>query len=514
MLQYLRQRAGKFLTLDKAVFTDSDDESRFRNYAIFCIIGVPVLVVFGGYNFSTGQYWLALAIFASSLGLIVGLSLLYRNIARQAVYRVNSLLFCLLLLYMVAIGGEDGSKALWCYVFPLVAYFLLGNREGTLWNILLFLSCQLVLWNPYRIDWLHDYPAQFAIRFTMSFLCVASITFFYERFRFTYRSHIERQYQLLNAEIAERAKVEEALRMSEEKYKAIYLQAADGIIIIDPAGIVLESNPQMNQMLDYHGDALVGKNIHDLIHPEDLQQTPSQIPDILAGATVMLERRMQTSGGDYRLFERSGRLVDMDRILLLYRDITDRKAAEIALERANRELDKLAHLDGLTQIANRRQFETTLRTEWQRLTREQLPLTIIIGDIDFFKQFNDLYGHQEGDNCLITIAQSLDHSLHRPADLVARLGGEEFIVLLPNTHLDGGIQIAENVRKRVSQLRIPHKGSDCSPYVTISLGVSSIIPSRDVLPDDLVAVADKALYAAKQRGRNCVEAVDPEFLVG
>jgi len=236
------------------------------------------------------------------------------------------------------------------------------------------------------------------------------------------------------------------------------------------------------------------------------------MPKILSGETVMLERRMRTANGDYRLFERSGRLVDQNRILLLYRDITDRKAAETALAKANRELDRLANIDGLTQIANRRKFETALRAEWQRLSREKLPLSMIIGDIDYFKQFNDLYGHQEGDNCLITIAQTLEHSLHRPADIVARLGGEEFILLLPNTHLAGCLQIAEGIRKRISLLRIPHKGSSCSPYVTMSLGVSSMVPNHKQLPDDLIAVADKALYMAKQNGRNRVETASSDLL--
>lgn len=118
---------------------------------------------------------------------------------------------------------------------------------------------------------------------------------------------------------------------------------------------------------------------------------------------------------------------------------------------------------------------------------------MILGDIDYFKQFNDLYGHQEGDSCLITIAQTLEHTLHRPADLISRFGGEEFIILLPNTHAEGGKQIAEDIRRTVAGLRIPHQGSQCSLYVTMSLEVSSMIPSRATLPEDLLAVADKAL---------------------
>lgn len=511
MLKNIKQAILDLIYQQKRFFADSDEESRFRSYAIFCLTGLPVMLAFGLHNIFTANYTLSFLIFSSYAGLIAGLYLLYRRVASQAVYRVNSLLFFLLLLYMVAIGGEAGSKSLWCFVFPLVAFFLLGTREGTLWNSLLFISCQLVIWNPYHIGWFYRYPGDFSIRFSLSFLCVATITYFYERYRFTYLTHIEKQNRQLNVEIEERTRAEMALRRSEEQYKALYQQAAEGILVINHLGNVLESNPQIQRMLGYTDEDLIGTNILNLIHPEDLAKTPSQMSRILSGETVMIERRLRTAVGNYRFFEQSGRLVDENRIMLLYRDITDRKAAEITLEKANRELDKLANLDGLTQIANRRKFETTLRKEWQRLTREQLPLTVIIGDIDYFKQYNDLYGHQEGDNCLITIAQTMEHALHRPADLVARLGGEEFIILLPNTPPEGGLQIAEDIRKRIAQLRIPHKGSPCNLYVTLSLGVSSTVPTQANLPEDLIAIADKALYIAKQNGRNRVETGDSEM---
>jgi len=512
MLQKIKELLHHFIGQRKHVFDDSDEESRFRSYAIFCLTGLPVMLAFGLYNVAKANYILSITIFTSYAGLLSGLYLLYRRIAPRAVYRVNNLLFLLLLLYMVAIGGDDGSKSLWCFVFPLVAFFLLGTREGTLWNCLLFLTCQLIIWNPYKVGWFHTYPGEFSIRFSLAFLCVATITYFYEHYRFTYRNRIEEQNRQLNNEIEERSRAETALRRSEEKYKAIYLQATEGILVMNPQGNVLESNPQMRSMLGYSDENLIGTNIHNLIHPEDLAQTPSQIYRILQGETVKLERRLRTAVGNYRLFEQSGRLVDENRIMLLYRDITDRKAAEIALERANLELDKLANLDGLTQIANRRRFETILRKEWKRLSREQLPLTIIIGDIDYFKQFNDLYGHQEGDNCLITIAQTMEHALHRSADIVARMGGEEFIILLPNTNEEGGQHIAEDIRRRITLLRIPHKGSQCSPYVTMSFGVSSNVPSPERLPEDLIAIADKALYLAKQNGRNKVETANTDML--
>lgn len=173
------------------------------------------------------------------------------------------------------------------------------------------------------------------------------------------------------------------------------------------------------------------------------------------------------------------------------------------LKQANLELEKLVHIDGLTQVANRRCFDHHLAIEWQRLSRESQPLSLILFDIDYFKLYNDLYGHQKGDDCLVTIAQTVKRSLSRPADLVARYGGEEFAVILPNTDIQGAIAITERIRLAVSDLEIIHEDSKVSDYVTISLGVSSLFPDLDQSPSNLIKQADMALYAAKQQGRNC-----------
>ncbi|NUN66247.1 diguanylate cyclase [Pseudanabaena biceps] len=173
------------------------------------------------------------------------------------------------------------------------------------------------------------------------------------------------------------------------------------------------------------------------------------------------------------------------------------------LKQANLELEKLVHIDGLTQVANRRCFDHRLAVEWQRLSRESQPLSLILFDIDYFKFYNDHYGHQRGDNCLITIAQTVKLSLSRPADLVARYGGEEFAVILPNTDSQGAIAITERIRLAIKDLEIIHKDSQISDYVTISLGVSSLLPDLNQSPSNLIKQADMALYAAKHRGRNC-----------
>ncbi|MEH2325172.1 MAG: diguanylate cyclase [Nostoc sp.] len=176
--------------------------------------------------------------------------------------------------------------------------------------------------------------------------------------------------------------------------------------------------------------------------------------------------------------------------------------AKQKVEDANQKLEKLVNLDGLTQVANRRCFDGRLQLEWKRLAREQQPLSLILLDVDKFKSYNDYYGHLGGDDCLIRIAQTVQQSVYRPADLVARYGGEEFSVLLPNTDLAGSIKVAENIQQAIHDQAIPHAKSDVKDIVTLSLGITCVIPSSDIKPDTLIASADKALYKAKQKGRD------------
>ena len=188
------------------------------------------------------------------------------------------------------------------------------------------------------------------------------------------------------------------------------------------------------------------------------------------------------------------------------------KKAETALHTANRELEHLANLDGLTQIANRRSFDRGMQREWKRLRRETGVLSLIICDVDDFKAFNDTYGHQAGDNCLRNVARVLNSEIKRPADLAARYGGEEFAVILPNTSAEGAFHQAESFRSAIETLLIPHAGSSTGDYVTVSFGVSTFVPGDDATTEDLIAKADAALYKAKESGRNKVVALllDPD----
>ncbi|MBB1390736.1 diguanylate cyclase [Shewanella sp. SG44-6] len=167
-------------------------------------------------------------------------------------------------------------------------------------------------------------------------------------------------------------------------------------------------------------------------------------------------------------------------------------------------LRTIALIDGLTGVANRRQFEQVLPVSWSQCAREKQPLTIILLDIDFFKHFNDTYGHTEGDVCLRLVAQKIHDTVNRPYDLVARFGGEEFICILPNTDLIGGTYVAQQIVDSIVSLKIPHINSPISAFVTISAGVSSVVPVYDMSSTTLIEEADKQLYIAKDRGRNRV----------
>ncbi|MEH2382509.1 MAG: diguanylate cyclase [Nostoc sp.] len=191
-----------------------------------------------------------------------------------------------------------------------------------------------------------------------------------------------------------------------------------------------------------------------------------------------------------------------DGFAITIRDITERKQIELALQDVNQKLEQLVNLDGLTQVANRRCFNGRLEAEWKRLAREQQPLSLILFDVDKFKSYNDYYGHLGGDDCLIRIAQTVQEIVRRSADLVARYGGEEFLVLLPNTDLVGAIKVAQNIQQAIHDQAIPHAKSDIKDIVTVSLGITSIIPTCDTKPDTLIASADKAMYNAKQKGRD------------
>jgi len=167
-------------------------------------------------------------------------------------------------------------------------------------------------------------------------------------------------------------------------------------------------------------------------------------------------------------------------------------------------LTREATIDGLTQIANRRAFDQRLEKEWQRLARENLPMSLLLCDVDFFKRYNDRYGHPAGDDCLRAVAKAIESCIRRPADLAARYGGEEFAVILPNTEQDGATLVANSICQAVADLDILHDASYVKSRVSLSIGISATRPKRKNNPRELIESADKALYLAKSEGRDRV----------
>ena len=195
--------------------------------------------------------------------------------------------------------------------------------------------------------------------------------------------------------------------------------------------------------------------------------------------------------------------------LRLKEEMDQRKARERELEALTRKFEQLSNQDGLTGVPNRRCFEDVFQKEWLRSRREGMPLSALMIDIDFFKNYNDTYGHLQGDLCLRQVARAIETALKRPGDFVARYGGEEFVVLLPGTDLAGALSIAGLIRANVRAAAIEHASSQVSKRVTVSIGISGVVPTMDMEPEGLLAAADAALYQAKSSGRNRVEVRPP-----
>lgn len=203
------------------------------------------------------------------------------------------------------------------------------------------------------------------------------------------------------------------------------------------------------------------------------------------------------AGGDDFLYKPVSEIVLLAKVRSMLRIVTMQQE----IHTAHRELKEVSRLDGLTQIPNRRTFDEALETEWKRCCRNKKPLSLIIGDVDFFKQFNDIYGHQAGDACLKAVANALNESIFRIEDMVARYGGEEFAAILPGIDASGAYAVAERMRCSARDLAIPHQ-KGVGKLISCSFGVATIQPSSDHTSLQLLRTADAGLYAAKHAGRN------------
>lgn len=271
--------------------------------------------------------------------------------------------------------------------------------------------------------------------------------------------------------------------------------------------------PQIEELLGWEPTSWVGvQDWAERMHEEDR--------DRVVNFCVSQSQAGVDHEADYRALTKDGRFVwirdvvhvvrkpngEVDSLIGFMFDITERKQTEQKLMDLQKELEQLSFKDGLTGLANRRKFDLSMEIEWRNAKRTGKPLSLIMVDIDYFKQYNDHYGHLQGDDCLKAVSKALNESVARARDFVARFGGEEFVLVIPESDAEAAAAVAERCREAIIRLQIPHAKSSISPWLSISLGVGTIVPGQNDQLLDFINRVDRRLYLAKQQGRNCIVA--------
>ncbi len=287
----------------------------------------------------------------------------------------------------------------------------------------------------------------------------------------------------------------------------IFSSVSDAMWAINEDGIVIRANEAMFTLLGKPSSEVVGESCSRLLHYGRCHTDACPLEVCTVKVRKEYDIQLPSADGSYDHYIISvaplTTIVGTSAIISQFKNITKRKQAEQQLEELNRTLSEMARIDGLTGIANRRYFDEIFDKEWKRLAREQNQhFSLILADIDFFKRYNDNYGHQLGDDCLILVSKALKGVILRPSDMAARYGGEEFALLLPGIDLAGAGTVGERARRAIVDLQICHEYSDVAAHITVSLGGAMMSPAHDNAPADLIALADQALYRAKQTGRN------------
>lgn len=294
-----------------------------------------------------------------------------------------------------------------------------------------------------------------------------------------------------------------------------------GIIVLDSEERVVLWNLWMEQHSLYGADAVIGKKFVDIfpemangrVHAAIKSALSNNFASLISQTLNKAPFPLHATSSNEALGERMQQAVQVMPIevaslprhcLVQITDVSMAVARDKKLREQALELQTQTFSDGLTGIANRRRFDVHMEDEFRRAKRISSPLSLIMIDVDYFKTYNDNYGHQRGDECLILIAAALSRQLGRPCDLLARYGGEEFMAVLPDTNSEGAAQIAESMRAEVEALALEHAYSEVASHVTISIGVVTQIPLNNTAISHLIGAADRALYRAKHSGRNRV----------
>lgn len=267
--------------------------------------------------------------------------------------------------------------------------------------------------------------------------------------------------------------------------------------------------PQIEKLLGWSQDSW--QTVHDWVdrmHEDDRDNVFNYcVSQSIAGLDHEADYRALKANGEYTWIRDVVHVVrkpngEVDSLVGFMFDISARKRQEDRMKAMQRKLEEYSYKDGLTGVANRRLFDEYYSREWLNSIRVQKPLSLIIADIDYFKQYNDVNGHIVGDACIQQIAKLLESCCVRPRDLVARYGGEEFVIVLPETNLENAIQVADNIQRKVNAATLPHKASPVSDQLTLSLGVKCILPTNEKGQMNFLSLADANLYQAKSLGRN------------
>ncbi|NYE03927.1 diguanylate cyclase (GGDEF)-like protein/PAS domain S-box-containing protein [Bacillus niacini] len=309
-------------------------------------------------------------------------------------------------------------------------------------------------------------------------------------------------------DVTKRNKLSEEVRKNTELYRFITENTTDLISFLNPNGEYEYLSPSSKDLLDFYPEEMIGKNLSEFLHPGEIEKVIA----LLLEADEELDfaafsHRTKKKDGSYMWMETNARTIrknsrKLEGIVAVSRDITERLEKEERLHEANVMLRYISNMDGLTGIPNRRYFDEKLQEEWKRLKRNSSPFSAIMIDIDFFKKYNDFNGHQAGDECLRLIASVLKNTVRRAGDFAARYGGEEFVILLPETDAQGAVHVAELLQANVRDLNIPYLSNVLEPIVSISIGCSTLIPDERTKPEELIKLADKELYKAKESRRN------------
>jgi diguanylate cyclase (GGDEF)-like protein/PAS domain S-box-containing protein len=310
----------------------------------------------------------------------------------------------------------------------------------------------------------------------------------------------------------ERRRLVEITRDNEQRFRLLAENSRDIIVLTNLDGRRLYVSPAVTPILGWSPRDLVGGSFqNDVVHPDDrtaFRQALDEVRKLDRGLTISY--RCRKKGGMYVWMEASVNLYHDSSTdepigyVNVVRDVSRRKAAEEELQNAYETLEAMATVDALTGVANRRRFDDTLDHEWRRAVRMRTPTALLLIDVDHFKSYNDIYGHVRGDVCLREVAGAALEVVRRSSDIVARFGGEEFAVVLPNTDEVSAAALAEEIREAVMRREILH-GGNRPGFVTVSIGCAAMIPERGSHAVTLVEAADEALYRAKHQGRNRVE---------